>query len=70
MKTRLQRLATAGLSTPFEELTKLWGLPHYDEVDPTFMIAFTFPLIFGLMFGDVGHGLISTGRWVNAWKVD
>ena len=43
---------------PFEELTKLYGLPHYDEVDPTFMIAFTFPLIFGLMFGDVGHGLI------------
>ncbi|HYA77480.1 MAG TPA: V-type ATPase 116kDa subunit family protein, partial [Verrucomicrobiae bacterium] len=43
---------------PFEELTKLYGLPHYDELDPTFMIAFTFPLIFGLMFGDVGHGLI------------
>jgi V/A-type H+-transporting ATPase subunit I len=33
-------------------------LPHYDEVDPTSVIAFTFPLIFGLMFGDVGHGLI------------
>jgi V/A-type H+-transporting ATPase subunit I len=44
--------------TPFEELTKLWGLPHYDEVDPTSIIAITFPLIFGLMFGDVGHGLI------------
>src|SRR5208283_1120698 len=43
---------------PFEELTKLWGLPHYDELDPTSIIAITFPLIFGLMFGDIGHGLI------------
>jgi V/A-type H+/Na+-transporting ATPase subunit I len=43
---------------PFEELTKLYGLPHYDEVDPTPVIAITFPIIFGLMFGDVGHGLV------------
>jgi V/A-type H+-transporting ATPase subunit I len=43
---------------PFEEITKLYGLPHYDEVDPTPVIAVTFPLIFGLMFADVGHGLI------------
>src|SRR5208283_1157078 len=27
--------------TPFEEITKLWGLPHYDEVDPTSIIAIT-----------------------------
>jgi V/A-type H+-transporting ATPase subunit I len=44
--------------SPFEEITKLYGLPHYEEVDPTPVIALTFPLIFGLMFGDVGHGLI------------
>ncbi len=43
---------------PFEEITKLYGLPHYEEVDPTPFIAVTFPLFFGLMFGDVGHGLI------------
>ncbi|MGD0450028.1 MAG: V-type ATPase 116kDa subunit family protein [Candidatus Bathyarchaeia archaeon] len=44
--------------SPFEELTKLYGVPHYEEVDPTPFMALTFPLIFGLMFGDVGHGLI------------
>jgi V/A-type H+-transporting ATPase subunit I len=44
--------------SPFEELTKLYGVPHYDEVDPTPIMAITFPLIFGLMFGDIGHGLI------------
>ena len=43
---------------PFEELTKLYGLPHYDEVDPTPIMAITFPIIFGLMFGDLGHGLV------------
>ena len=43
---------------PYEEITKLYGLPHYEEVDPTPIIAITFPLIFGLMFGDIGHGLV------------
>ena len=43
---------------PFEEITRLYGVPHYDELDPTPVIAVTFPLIFGLMFGDMGHGLL------------
>jgi V/A-type H+-transporting ATPase subunit I len=43
---------------PFETITKLYGFPHYDELDPTPLIAIAFPLIFGLMFGDAGHGLI------------
>jgi V/A-type H+-transporting ATPase subunit I len=43
---------------PFGELTKLYGLPHYDEIDPTPIMAITFPIIFGLMFGDLGHGLV------------
>ena len=43
---------------PFEELTRLYGLPKYDEVDPTPVLAITFPILFGLMFGDVGHGLV------------
>jgi V/A-type H+-transporting ATPase subunit I len=43
---------------PFEEITKLYGLPVYSELDPTPMMAITFPILFGLMFGDVGHGLV------------
>ncbi len=46
------------LIKPFEEITKLYGLPHYDELDPTPFIAVSFPLLFGLMFGDIGHGLV------------
>ena len=41
----------------FESLTLMRGLPRYGEVDPTPIIALVFPLFFGLMFGDVGHGL-------------
>ncbi len=52
------KISHSGPITPFEELTKLWGIPHYNELDPTSIIAITFPLVFGLMFGDVGHGLI------------
>lgn len=41
----------------FEALTKLYGVPDYNEIDPTPFIAITFPLLFGLMFGDIGHGI-------------
>jgi vacuolar-type H+-ATPase subunit I/STV1 len=43
---------------PFETITKLYGTPTYYEIDPTPIIAFTFPLLFGLMFGDIGHGIV------------
>lgn len=43
---------------PFELITKMYGVPSYSEVDPTPFLAFTFPFIFGLMFGDIGHGMI------------
>ncbi len=41
----------------FESLTLQRGLPRYGEVDPTPFLAFVFPFFFGIMFGDVGHGL-------------
>jgi V/A-type H+/Na+-transporting ATPase subunit I len=43
---------------PFELLIGTLGLPSYREIDPTPIVALTFPFIYGLMFGDVGHGLI------------
>lgn len=42
---------------PFETITKLYGVPAYSEIDPTPFLAITFPLLFGLMFGDIGHGI-------------
>ena len=42
----------------FQGLVTTYGYPSYVEIDPTPLVALTFPLIFGLMFGDVGHGLV------------
>ena len=42
----------------FQSLVTTYGQPNYDELDPTPIMALTFPLVFGLMFGDVGHGLL------------
>jgi len=43
---------------PFEVLTRLYGLPNYNEVDPTPYLAPFFFLFFGICLGDVGYGLI------------
>ncbi|MFX1562501.1 MAG: V-type ATP synthase subunit I [Promethearchaeota archaeon] len=42
----------------YENLTCAFGTPSHREIDPTWFVAIGFPLIFGLMFGDIGHGLL------------
>jgi V/A-type H+-transporting ATPase subunit I len=42
---------------PFASLVLNYGVPRYGEIDPTILFAITFVLMFGMMFGDVGHGL-------------
>ena len=37
---------------------KMYGLPAYNEMDPTWFVAITYSFIFGAMFGDVGQGLV------------
>jgi V/A-type H+-transporting ATPase subunit I len=44
--------------SPFELLVNTYARPRYAEIDPTVLIAITFPLLYGAMFGDVGHGII------------
>lgn len=43
---------------PFHTIVRMYGEPDADEVVPTVFLAVTFPLIFGLMFPDMGHGLL------------
>lgn len=43
---------------PFEMFIEMYGLPSYYEFDPTIFVALTYCLIFGVMFGDVGQGLV------------
>ncbi|MGE5277735.1 MAG: V-type ATP synthase subunit I [Acidobacteriota bacterium] len=46
------------LLRPFQKLIQLYGTPSYGEFQPTAFFAVSFLLMFGLMFGDVGHGLV------------
>ena len=41
---------------PFAHLVLSYGVPRYGEIDPTVLFAASFVLMFGMMFGDVGHG--------------
>jgi V/A-type H+/Na+-transporting ATPase subunit I len=45
----------------FQVITETQGLPRYGEVDPTPIIAFVWPTFYGLMFADLGHGLLLFG---------
>ena len=52
------RLKNNPLFRPFEYLVNMYGAPNYDEVDPTSFFAITYMLLYGLMFGDLGQGLV------------
>lgn len=43
---------------PIQELVTTFGRPSYGELDPTLLIAFSFPILYGAMFGDLGQGLV------------
>lgn len=43
---------------PFEFFVKMYGLPAYGELDPTPILAITYILLFGIMFGDVGQSAV------------
>jgi V/A-type H+-transporting ATPase subunit I len=52
------RLKNPALVRPFELLTSAYGTPSYTNLDPTPLVGLSFLLMFGIMFGDVGHGLV------------
>jgi V/A-type H+-transporting ATPase subunit I len=42
----------------FEDITIEQGVPRYQEIDPTPFIAFIFPMFYGIMFSDIGQGIV------------
>ena len=37
---------------------EMYGVPKYNDADPTLLVALSYTLLFGIMFGDVGQGVI------------
>lgn len=52
------KLKNNWLIGPFEPLVKMYGVPSYDELDPTMFLSITYMMLFGAMFGDVGQGFV------------
>ncbi len=55
---------------PFSMFVDMYGLPGYRDIDPTAMVAITYSLLFGIMFGDLGQGLLLSlfGFLAYKWK--
>ncbi|ASJ10230.1 V-type ATP synthase subunit I [Thermococcus sp. P6] len=52
------KLKNPSWARPFEMLTQMYGVPKYNEIDPTPIITFTYSFFFGFMLTDFMYGLI------------
>ncbi len=63
------KLKNVFFAKPFEFYTEMYGVPKYNEVDPTTFVSITYIIIFGIMFADLGQGFIlSIVGWL-MWKI-
>lgn len=51
-------LNNSWLLAPFQKLVNNFGIPSYTEIDPTVLFGLSYILMFGMMFGDIGHGAV------------
>ena len=52
------KLRHPAILKPFEMFLEMYGLPSYNEIDPTPLMALTYMVFFGFMFGDLGQGAL------------
>lgn len=52
------KLKNNWFSKPFKMFVEMYGMPSYTDFDPTNFVAITYTFLFGMMFGDVGQGLL------------
>ena len=63
------KLRNCRLFRPFEFFVDMYGLPRYNEIDPTAFVAITYTILFGIMFGDLGQGLVLFLLGILGWKI-
>ena len=52
------KLKNNWFAKPFEMFIDMYGMPEYGDIDPTGFVAVTYSVLFGIMFGDVGQGIL------------
>lgn len=52
------KLKDNSFSKPFSLFVEMYGLPSYNGINPTNFVAITYMLLFGIMFGDFGQGVV------------
>lgn len=52
------KLKNGWFARPFSMFVEMYGMPNYEDIDPTPFVALTYTLLFGIMFGDVGQGIV------------
>lgn len=51
-------LKNSWFARPFRIFVEMYGVPKYNDVDPTLLVALSYTLLFGIMFGDLGQGIL------------
>ncbi len=64
------KLKNRWFSRPFSMFVEMYGVPAYGDIDPTPFVAITYSILFGIMFGDLGQGLVLIlfGFIMSKWK--
>ncbi len=52
------KIKNGRFSKPFSMFVEMYGLPSYGGFNPTTLVAITYTIMFGIMFGDLGQGLL------------
>lgn len=68
-KTPPVKLKNPVIFKPYEYFVDMYGLPSYTDVDVTGFVAITYTLLFGIMFGDLGQGLVLFVFGLLGWKL-
>ncbi len=62
------KLKNNKFTQPFSMFVEMYGLPSYNGINPTTFVAITYTLLFGIMFGDVGQGIVLAIAGALLWK--
>ncbi len=61
------QMKNPGFLRPFQAMVQNYAIPEYGTIDPTPVVAVVYLMMFGLMYGDAGHGLVIMVAGIIGW---